>query len=173
MHTTHAFSRQRAKALSLERITRRLLSSFECSTSSSNTNTVFKHLSHSSTKSPLCSRPFSTSSSSSSGFKNNNTFTAAAYAAHATHAFRTNARHVLKATLGERGYREMEKLVKQIQNPLHIYRQKKREMKAIRQHNEHFFHILKTIGVTVALWRVLAEMKDFSERGAEKRFSVS
>jgi N-dimethylarginine dimethylaminohydrolase len=67
----------------------------------------------------------------------------------------------------------MEKMVKQVQNPMHVYRQKKREMKAIRQHNEHFFRILKTIGVTVALWRVLAETKDFSERGFEKGFSVS
>ena len=67
----------------------------------------------------------------------------------------------------------MEKMVKQVQNPMHIYRQKKREMKAIRQHNEHFFRILKTIGVTVVLWRVLAETKDFSERGFEKGFSVS
>lgn len=67
----------------------------------------------------------------------------------------------------------MEKMVKQVQNPMHVYRQKKREMKAIRQHNEHFFRILKTIGVTVVLWRVLAETKDFSERGFEKGFSVS
>jgi len=65
-------------------------------------------------------------------------------------------------------------MVKHVQNPVHMYRQKKREWKAIQQHNEHFFRILKTVGVTVALWRVAAEMKDFSERGLkEKRFSVS
>jgi hypothetical protein len=77
----------------------------------------------------------------------------------------------LKAVLGERAYRELEKM-RQMQNPMVLYRQKQREMKAIRQHNEHFFRAMGTVAMAVAMWRVAAEVKDFSESGLSKR-SVS
>lgn len=77
----------------------------------------------------------------------------------------------LKTVLGERAYRELEKM-RQMQNPMVLYRQKQREMKAIRQHNEHFFRAMGTVAMAVAMWRVAAEVKDFSESGLSKR-SVS